>query len=323
MAKLSTATPNTGQASMEPQITRTSWLMILILGLTWGGTFMVNELALEGITPFWLAAARIGFGAVLTTAAWQIRGGRLFEDPLTAGQAGNLFFVGAFSSAVPFTLISWGQQHVTSGFTGVSMASMALIVLPLAHFMVPGERMTWRKALGVLIGFAGVTMLIGGRAFESTGDVLEMPGRIACIAAAGCYAIASIQMRRLPPVDPVGLSAVLLLVGAVCVIPAAWIVEGPPPLPDARTLGLVAFLGLVPTAAANLLRVSVVRSVGPVFMSLVNYMVPVWAVLLGAALIDEPLPPSLLGALALILAGVALSQYGALRRLFARSDGGR
>ena len=125
-------------------------------------------------------------------------------------------------------------------------------------------------------------------------------------------------MRRLPPVDPIGLSSVLLLVGACAAIPMAWAVEGPPPLPDDRTLFMVAFLGLVPTAAANLLRVTVVRTAGPVFMSLTNYQVPVWSVVLGAAFLGEPLPPALLWALMLILCGVGLSQYGALMRLFGR-----
>jgi drug/metabolite transporter (DMT)-like permease len=273
---------------------------------------------LQGLTPFWLAAGRIGFGALLSALIWRLRGGALFADPLTRRDRGNLFLIAALSSAVPFMLLAWGQQFVTSGFAGVSMASVALIVLPLAHVLVPGERITLRRAIGFLIGFAGVTILIGGQAFESTGVSMEMPGRMACVGAAACYAVSSVLMRRLPMVDPVGLSAVLLILGAVLVIPMAWIVEGPPRPPDARTLGLVAFLGLVPTAAANLLRVTVVRTAGPVFMSLVNYMVPLWSVLLGAMILGEPLPGSLIWAMALILSGVALSQFGALRRLFGR-----
>ena len=291
--------------------------MIAILGLTWGATFLFIEIALRGITPFWLAASRIGFGAILTVAAWRHLGGRLFAAVPTTGQRINLAVIGALSSAVPFMLLAWGQQYVSSGFAGVSMASAALIVLPLAHFLVPGERLTRRRALGFMIGFGGVVMLIGAQAFESTGAALELPGRVACVAAAGCYALSSVLMRRLPVVDPVGLSAVLLLIGAGLVIPAAWIVEGPPPLPDAGTLWVLAFLGLVPTAAANLLRVVVVRSAGPVFMSLVNYQVPLWSVLLGVWLLGEALPPSLIWAAVLILAGVAIGQYGALRRLFA------
>lgn len=300
----------------RPEITAKSWAMIATLGFVWGGTFLVIELALVGITPFWLAACRIGFGALLTSVIWWMRGGQLFTTSPTGGQRINLYVIAALSSAVPFMLLSWGQQYVTSGFAGVSMASVALMVLPLAHFLVPGERITLRRSIGFVIGFVGITMLIGGQAFESTGVSLEMPGRIACVGAAACYAVSSVLMRRLPPVDPVGLSAVLLLLGALLVIPMAWIVEGPPPMLDTRTLWLVVFLGMVPTAAANLLRVTVVRTAGPVFMSLVNYQVPVWSVLMGAAILGEPLPASLIWAMALILAGVALSQLGALRRLF-------
>ncbi|SFT48775.1 DMT family transporter [Sedimentitalea nanhaiensis] len=302
----------------SPEISRKSWIMVAVLGFVWGGTFLVIEIALRGITPFWLAAARIGFGALLTTLVWQLRGGALFTRPPTTAHRINLIAVGVLSSALPFMLISWGQQFVTAGFTGVSMASSALIVLPLAHFLVPGERITPRRAAGFMIGFVGVVILIGGQAFETTGLALELPGRMACVTASACYAVSSVLMRRLPPVDPVGLSAVLLLLGAIVVIPLAWAIEGPPPATDAKTLWVLAFLGLVPTAAANLLRVTVVRTAGPVFMSLVNYMVPVWSVVLGAVLLGEPLPAALLGALALILSGVALSQYGALRRLFSR-----
>lgn len=301
---------------MTPNITRASWLMILALGLTWGATFMVIEIALRGITPFWLAAARIGFAAALMTAVWLARGGRLF---LAAERRwGDMIVVGALSSAVPFMLLSWGQQYVTSGFAGVSMAAVALMVLPLAHVLVPGERMTLRRTAGFAIGFVGVVVLIGGQAFSSTGAALEPFGRAACLAAAGCYAVSSVQMRRLPPVDPIGLATVLLIIGAAMVLPAAWIVEGPPPSVDGQTLAVLALLGLVPTAGANILRVVVIRTAGPTFMSLTNYIVPVWSVVLGAWILSEPLPPSLLWALALILAGVFLSQWGALRRLFGR-----
>ncbi|WP_299613888.1 DMT family transporter [uncultured Tateyamaria sp.] len=302
----------------SPRITAKSWLMVAILGFTWGGTFLVTEVALTGITPFWLAAGRICFAAILMVAIWGALGARLFEGNARSGTWTSLAAIGAFSSAIPFMLLAWGQQYVTSGFAGVSMASVALIVLPLAHFFVPGERMTWRRTLGFIIGFVGVCVLIGGQAFEASGAQLETAGRIACICAASCYGISSVLMRRLPPVDPIGLSTVLLLIAACIVLPAAWIVEGPPPLPDTQTLVVIGFLGLIPTAAANMLRVLVIRSAGPVFMSITNYQVPVWSVLMGAVLLNEPLPSSLLLAMALILTGVGLSQYGALRRLFAR-----
>lgn len=299
-----------------PDITLKSWIMVSVLAFVWGGTFLVTEVALTGITPFWLAASRIGFAAVVMTLVWALRGFALFDAQPTPAQKSIVVAIAIGSSALPFSLLAWGQQYVTAGFAGVSMASVALIVLPLAHFLVPGETMSLRKVVGFVIGFVGVVILIGTQAFDSTGGALETPGRLACMAAAACYAVCSILLRRLPAVDPIGLSTVLLIIGAAAVIPVAFALEGPPPLPDPYILGVLAFLGLVPTAAANFLRVLVVRTAGPVFMSTVNYMVPLWSVLLGAWILAEPLPPSLIWAMVLILAGVGLSQFGAFSRLF-------
>ena len=301
-----------------PEITGKSWAMVTTLGLVWGGTFMVTEIALRGLTPFWLASARTVFAAALMVAIWRARGLALFADAPGRADLGRLAVIGVLSSAAPFMLLSWGQQYVSSGFAGVSMSASAMMVLPLAHFLVPGERMTPRRFTGFLIGFIGVAVLIGGQAIVSTGAALEWAGRVACVCASACYAVSSVQMRLLPRVDPIGLNAVMLCVGTVPVVAAAWALEGPPPAVDAHTLAAVALLGLVPTAGASLLRVLVVRSAGPVFMSLTSYQVPVWSVILGTLILSEPLPPSLILALALILWGMAISQAGALRRLFLR-----
>jgi len=300
----------------HPTITPANWGMVATLGLVWGATFLFIELALTGITPFWLAAARIGFASVLTGVVWQLRGGKLFLTEVTAW--GALIASGVINSAIPFILLSWGLQTVTSGFAGVSMAAVALIVLPLAHVFVPGERLTLRRMIGFAIGFCGVTILLGGQVFESTGDPMEPFGRLACLGAACCYGVSSIIVRTLPPIDPVGLAATALFFGSALVLPAAFIVEGPPVMPSMETLLVVAILGLIPTAGANLLRVLVIRSAGPVFLSLVNYQVPMWSVVLGILILGEPFKPILLLAMGFILTGLFVSQWGALKRLFRR-----
>ncbi|UWQ31810.1 EamA family transporter [Leisingera sp. M527] len=298
-----------------PGIAPRYWMMIAALGLVWGATFLLIKLALEGITPFWLAAGRIGFAALLLGAIWGWRGFKLFR-----GEANwpSIIIIGILSTALPFMMISWGQQHVSSGFTGVSMAAIPLMVLPLAHFFVPGEQMTLRRLIGFSIGFAGVALLIGSKAFETSGAELEAYGRAACLTAAACYSVSSILTRRLPPADPVGLAAIFLVIGCFIIFPAAWAAEGPPVMPDTKTLAIAAILGLIPTAAANLLRVIVVREAGPTFMTLTNYQVPVWAVVLGAVFLGEDLPPSMLLAMGMILGGLGLSQFGKLSRLFTK-----
>lgn len=184
-----------------PEIAPRYWAMVAALGLTWGGTFMVVELALRGITPFWLASGRIGFAALLLTAVWGLRGFQLFKE---RPNWWIVIFIGVLSSTLPFILISWGLQHVTSGFAGVSMSAIPLMVLPLAHFFA-SEPLTLRRLIGVVIGFFGVALLIGGQAFESNGSDLEWAGRLTCLTAAACYAVSSISMRRLPRSTPLAL----------------------------------------------------------------------------------------------------------------------
>lgn len=299
-----------------PQVTLRSWLSILALGIIWGSTFMMIDIALRGITPFWLAAARITIAAGVMLAIWQSVGRPLFSAPVALGTWRNLVLIGVLSSAVPFTLLAFGLQTVSTGFAGVAMASVALMVLPLSHFFVAGERMTPLKAGGMGLGFCGVVLLIGTDALSSTGQDGELWGRLACLASAACYAVSSVLMRRLPPVDPVGLSTVTLAIGAACSVPIAVAMETPPASVPATPLIAIIVLGLIPTALANLIRVRVVRTAGPVFMSLVSYQLPLWSVFFGAVILSEPLPGGLLGAMALILSGMALSQWKSLRRLF-------
>ncbi|MEM7752990.1 MAG: DMT family transporter [Pseudomonadota bacterium] len=290
------------------EIPRSAWVMILTLGVVWGASFMFIELALVGIGPFWLAASRILLASVVTIAIWQARGGALYPSGTRAGWP-LVIIIGAVSTALPFMFLSWGQQYVTAGFAGVTMGMMPLLVLPLAHFFA-NEPMTRRKTIGLLVGFAGVLVLIGPGALASSGQGLELAGRIACLFAACCYAASSILTRRLPPVDPLGLSAVTLWIGAVIVTGAAITQEGAPPLPTGQVLTVIVVLGLVQTAMANLLRIMVIQSAGPTFTSLVNYQVPVWSVVFGILFLGEASEPTLFAALALILIGVALSQWG-------------
>ena len=298
-----------------PDIPAKYWAMIATLGFVWGSTFLLTELAIDEMTPLWLATSRICFGSVLLMVVWGARGFKLFADE-TAWF--SLTFVAIFSSVAPFFLIAWGQQYVTSGFAGISMAAIALLVLPLAHFFLPDEKMNLRRVLGFIVGFVGVAFLMGGDIFASSGAELETWGRISVLGATVCYSVCSIVLRKMPAADPIGLSTILLVIGAVVILPIAFIVDGPPPMVSQQTMIVITVLGLISTAAANLLRVLVIREAGSTFMSLVNYQVPVWSVIMGALILGEPLPATMLLALLLILSGLAVSQFGALKRLFTR-----
>ena len=292
----------------RPSPTPLAWLLLVLLGLTWGGSFLGIAKALTGFGPLTVAAARIGLAAVILTAIALVSGTGLPPRSTPEGRRiwRHCLGMGVFSNALPFALLSWGQERVSSGFAGITMAVVPLLVLPLAHVFVPGERMTRRKAAGFAIGFCGVVLLIGhGGGGGSEGVGLA---RLACIAASCSYAVGAIITRLAPPGPTLSFAAAGLLVAAAISIPLALGVEGWPASPPPLALAGVLYLGIFPTALATLALVYVVQSAGPSFMSLVNYQVPVWAVILGLVVLDEALPPQFLGALALILAGLAVSQ---------------
>ena len=298
---------------------RANWLKLLTLGVIWGASFMFSAIALRDFTPMTIAAWRITLAAVALMALLKFMGKRL---PRLRDKNGATIWIvaitlGVLSNALPFTLLNWGQNFVASGFAGVSMAIVPLLVLPLAHFLIKGESMSLRRSFGFIVGFAGVIILIGPEALQSSGQGMELWGRLACVAAAGCYALGMIVTRLCPDVDRISLAAAVLVSGAVIIMPVALYVDGVPQSVSALPLLSIVFLGLFPTALAQILLVQVIRDAGPTFMTLVNYQVPAWSVLFGIIFLAEPVQSSLFLALGLILTGLVLSQLGALRRMLA------
>ncbi len=298
---------------MTASPTALNWVSIFALGLIWGGTFMVVSMALESYGPITVATARTTLGAVTLVLLVAAMGRPL---PLRDVRLWRYIVpIGLFSTALPFFLLSWGQQYVASAFAGLSMAALPLFLLPLAH-VFSDERMNTRRTIGVLIGFIGAAVLLGPGAFSGGSGNLEPLARLACLGAVLSYSVSSITTRQCPPVDPIALSALSLLVGSLVLLPMMLAIEGVPQWQPGRSGYAIVFLGLVPTALATLLRIQTIRSAGSVFLSLVNYQVPLWAVVFGVAILNETLPISFFLALALILTGLVISQFGALRRLF-------
>ena len=298
---------------MENSITKQSWLLLTVLGLIWGTTFMIIELALDGITPFWLAAARISIAAVITNIIWLFSSRQLF---LTQSKDWpTLIFSGVFATAAPFISLSWGQQYVTSAFAGISMASVALLILPLSYFFVASEKITASTILGIFCGFCGVFILLGPEVFVASNETKEAYGRLACLFATFCYAISAVLTKRLPPIDPIGLAAVSLSCGAFFVVPAAWLFEGAPPQISSKTFFYLVILGVFPTAAATFLRIIIIRTAGPIFMTLTNVQVPLWSVFVSILILNEPFKISMLIALAVILSGLAINQHSEIKKI--------
>ncbi len=286
------------------------WLMLLALGVIWGGSFMGSKMALTGFGPFTVAAGRISIGAIVLTAIAYGMGRKLpgFGTKTERRVWLHAFGMAMFANAIPFTLLSWAQIYVSSGYAGITMAVVPLLVLPLAHFLLPGQRMNLQKLVGFVLGFSGVVILIGPASLIGNGAALESLAQLACVAAAFGYAISSIITRLSPPSSVMGFSAAALLMAAAVMVPMALYLEGVPQIGNMQSMLGMLYLGLMPTAVATVLLVQIINSVGPVFLVLVNYQVPVWAVVFGVVLLNETLPGQFIGALSLILLGLAISQ---------------
>lgn len=288
------------------------WSLLLALGMIWGASFLGVEKALESIPPISIAAGRIAIAAVILTGVSYAMGNGLPKDRRTWAFA---FGMGIFSNAIPFTLLSWGQQHVTSGYAGITMAVVPLLVLPLSHFLIPGMRLTLIKTVGFGIGFIGVIVLIGpAKIMQSGGADIENIARIACVIASMCYAIGSVLTRLAPKGDAMAFSSAALIMGSLIALPLALAVEGLPAWPSTPSLLGQLYLGVFPTALATIMLVYVVKTAGPPFLSLVNYQVPIWAVVIGMVVLGETLPSSFIWALGLILLGLAVAQVKMRKR---------
>lgn len=300
----------------------TAWLLLAALGMIWGGSFATTGAAVATLPPLTVAAARLVLAAALLLPLCYWLADGLPSRRTETGKRIWLAALGAAfaANAAPFALLSWAQTHIPSGLAGVFMASLPLIVLPLAARFVPGERMTAAKLAGFTVGFVGVGVLIGGDVLSGLGGggLVSLLAQFACLAAAAGYAVGSIITKLSPRTHPTSFGAATMLLAAPMATALAFAVEAPfaANWTPAASLAVI-FLGVFPTALAMLMLYEVVRRAGPSFLSLVNYQVPLWALAFGVAFLGETPPAQTPWALALILAGVAISQ-GAVRRLFAR-----
>lgn len=302
------------QSASDP--TAANWAAIMFVGLLWGTAFMSTKVALGGIAPTTLAALRVAVGAAALVACALATGRRFPGFRSREHRLVWLFaaLIGVVSVAVPFWLLSWGQQHVSSAFAGISMATVPLIVAPLSTLFVAGQTLTLLKSAGIAAGFAGVAMLVGIDSLFGSGKSQELAGQLACIGAACGYAAGSIMTREAPKASMLMFAAMTISFAALALVPAALAIDGLPRVPlDISGLALL-HLALGPTALAAFLRVHVVKTAGPTFMSYTSYMVPVWSVVFGWTFLGEDLPPQLLLALVFILGGIAMAQAPAGNR---------
>ena len=283
------------------------WVALIVLTILWGTAFLFTELALAACPPSVLVAGRI---VIATSVMYAFMRSSGISLPTTGRAWIPMIVMAILGNVLPFRLIAWAQNHIDSSLAGILMAVMPLFVLTLAHFFLPGSRLTSFRIAGFVVGFAGVVVIIGPDALVGLSNNAALWGAIAVLAAAFSYSVSSIYARRIGAKNPVQLSAGMLLAASLISLPSAAVDVPDIVAPGFAAVVSMAVLGLLSTGVATLLYFRLVQGPGPAFLSIVNYLVPAWAVLAGALFLGESVSPAVFAGMALILSGIALSELG-------------
>jgi drug/metabolite transporter (DMT)-like permease len=277
------------------------------LALIWGASFLFIKIAVESVSPGTLVAGRIVSSLVTLGLIAALRP-RLLAGWWRFGWYGLL--VGAVNITIPYLLIGWGETGIGSGTTSILNATTPLFTVVLANWWIGAarERLTAKRAGGVVLGFAGVAVLLGPQALDFTGggsSALIHEGAV--LVAAAAYGVGSLMSRRFSGAAPL-VGPVTTQVGALLlVLPVAVLWNPPHTLPPLPALGAIVELGVPGLAIAYLLYFWLIRHVGPTRTTLVTYLLPCTALLWGAIFLSETIAWNTLAGLALILLGTMIT----------------
>jgi drug/metabolite transporter (DMT)-like permease len=281
------------------------WALFAAVSVIWGMPYLFIKLAVDEVSPAVVAWSRVTLGvAVLLPVAWKtgaLGGLGSRWRPLVA--------FAALEIVMPFTLIGFGEQHISSSLTAILIASLPLIVAFLALRFDRSERPTPTRLLGMLVGLAGVVALVG---IDIGGHSDELLGAGAVLVATVGYAAGPLIVKRhLADVDPLGPVTAALGIAAVMLVPLA---AGslPRAAPSTQAVASIAVLGLVCSALAFILYFALIAEVGPGRATVITYVNPTVALALGVAILGESVTAGAITGLLLILAGSWLATDGRL-----------
>ena len=276
--------------------------VLLLLGSVWGASFLFIKVVVEETSPLALVQGRITFGALAVVAIMAFdRHRSVRPSPRLLAKVAVL---AVLSSIVPFLLISWGEIHIESGTASVLNSTMPLFTALFACVILVDERMTWLRLSGLFLGFLGVVVLAGGDVTDVTDS--SVLGQMAVVVAAACYGAGAVYARTLlRSEDPLSLTRLQLVIGALILAPALFAVDGVPNynLSLEAWLSLIA-LGVLGTGLGYVAFFWLLETLGSVRASLVTYIVPITGLTLGWAVLDESIGINTIVGCGLIILGV-------------------
>lgn len=285
--------------------------MLVSLGALWGGSFLLLKIALRDLAPTTVIAFRIASAALTLALVLPLYsgGGRALREVRERWR--QLAFLGAINTALPFLLLTWGQQYIDTGIAAIFNASAPIWAAVFALFFVHSERATGLRLAGIVIGFVGIVFLIG---FEPSGGDRAVLGSLSVLIGSASYAVGALYIgRRLAGISPLGVAFGSMLWASLYTLPLG-LAELPGHDLTWQALACVLGLGVGATALAYLLYFGLIQGAGASRAILVTYLVPSMAILYGVVLLDERVTAQVVAGLALVLLGIAFGT-GTVRRV--------
>ncbi|MEQ8656736.1 MAG: DMT family transporter [Hyphomicrobiales bacterium] len=289
--------PLTAQKTMST----TAWLLLLLLASMWGSSFIFSKVAVSEIPPLTLVLLRVSLAAVTLHIACLVMRVRLAT---TLKAWGAYFFMGALNNVLAFSLIFWGQQFIEASLSSILNAATPFFTVLIAGLVLTDERFTLTKIIGLLIGFAGVVLVIGPRHLLGLGD--HLLAELAIIGASIAYGFAGVFGRRFAAENPMATATGQLTAASIMMLPLAFFIERPIDLgmPSTPVVVSVLALAIISTALAYLLFFQILKTAGATNTSLVTLLVPVFTVIIAVPLLGDTMGP--LKLLGLMVIGIGL-----------------
>jgi drug/metabolite transporter (DMT)-like permease len=282
------------------------WIVFIILGLIWSSSFLWIKIGVQEIGPMALVAFRMFFGAVTAVAIGMVRKVAWPRDWKTWG---IFAILGPTSLAIPIFFISWGEQTIDSAVASILNATVPLFTIVIANFLLHDDKMTIQKVLGLLIGFAGVVVLLTEDLLASAQS--SVIGQAAVILASVFYAGSAVFARKLTRhVDGIARGAMPLITSTIFMWAVGPLTEKPflfPSLP--LTWIAILWLGILGSGLAVIMLYYLIHEIGPTRASMVTYLFPVGGVILGVIFLNEHLSWQLVAGTLLIIASLAVVNW--------------
>jgi drug/metabolite transporter (DMT)-like permease len=286
------------------------WLVFILLGAIWSSSFMWIKIAVQEIGPITLVAFRVLFGLLFGVVVIYIQ---RIQWPRTLKEWTPLLVLSIANIAIPFFLISWGEQSIDSAVASILNATTPLFTILIAHYLLQDDKMTAPKVLGLLMGFAGVVILMSKDIGASLGSVL---GQLAIVLASAFYAGGAVYARKTTQELPGILrSAGPLLPATVVMWLAMFMLESPVKFPQLGITWIaLLFLGVLGSGLAFVMSYYLLHEIGPTRTSMVTYLFPLGGVILGVVFLDEVLSWQLIVGAVLIVLSLIVANMQPQRR---------